>query len=78
MKYIGLGMTLGLCFGAALGGALTVLTGSTGALAQNVAVGVAFGVALGGPCGMLFNPSSAASTRKNVAFDRPPSRPLDL
>ena len=78
MKYVGLGMTLGLGFGAALGAALTVLTGSTGALAQNVAVGVAFGVLLGGPCGMLFNPSSAASARKKMAFERPPSRPLDL
>ena len=44
-KYVGLGSSLGLCFGAAWGAALHIL--GVGSLGTNVGVGIALGVSLG-------------------------------
>jgi hypothetical protein len=67
MKYALGGMSLGLCFGAASGAAL-----------HNLALGIALSVALGIPGGLVFSGSSAVSTRKKIASDKPSPYPLGL
>jgi hypothetical protein len=70
--HVGVGITLGLCFGAALGASL-----------QNLGVGIALGVSLGAIYGAAFGPASEAEAlkaeaRKKAAVDKPLPRPLGL
>jgi hypothetical protein len=67
-KYAGVGISLGLCFGVALGAAM-----------QSVALGMVFGVALGITFSTPFVATSgAALARKNAAADKPLPHPLGL
>ena len=76
-KYVGLGISLGLCFGAAWGAALHIL--GVGSLGTNVGVGIALGVSLGTVFGATLGIApDAASPRKKVASDKPLRRPLGL
>jgi hypothetical protein len=72
---VGVGISLGLCFGAALGTALHNLGWSSSA----IGVGIALGVSLGTMYGAAVLPASdAAPARKKAVFDKPPRYPLGL
>ena len=76
-KYVGLGIGLGICFGAVLGTALHNLGWSSSA----IGVGIALGVSLGTVASSRFvfgGRSAAASTRKKGVSDKPLPRPLGL
>jgi uncharacterized membrane protein YfcA len=73
-KYVGLGSSLGLCFGAAWGAALHVA--GVGSLETNLGVGIALGVSLGALFGATL--SIAPSPRKKVVSDKPLPYPLGL
>jgi hypothetical protein len=80
-KHVGVGISLGLCFGAALGAALHNL--GVGTAMPNVGVGIALGVSLGAVYGAAFGPASdaearKAEARKRVVADKPLPRPLGL
>ena len=66
IKAAGVGVVLGLCFGAGLGAAF-----------QNAGVGVAIGVALGVSFATVFGASEAAG-RPKVVVDKPLPDPLGL
>jgi hypothetical protein len=79
-KYVGMGtsISLGLCFGAALGAALHNL-GVGSALDVNVGVGIALGVSLGTVFGAALGIApDAASAPKKAAGDKPLPHPLGL
>jgi hypothetical protein len=75
-KYVGLGLggSLGLCFGAAWGAALHIL--GVGSLGTDVGVGIALGVSLGTVFGATLG--IAPSPRKKVASDKALRYPLGL
>ena len=78
-KYMGLGSSLGLCFGAAWGAALHTL--GVGSLGTNVGVGIALGVSLGTVASSRFvfgGRSDAALARKKVVSEKPLPHPLGL
>ena len=64
---IGLGIGLGVCFGAALGTAT-----------HNVGVGIAFGAGLGVAFATVFGASEAAPARAKEVLDTPMPEPLGL
>jgi len=66
-KSVGVGISLGLCFGGALGTAT-----------HNVGVGIALGAGLGVAFAMIFGASDAALARTKVVFDKPLPHPLGL
>ena len=71
-------ITLGLCFGAALGGALHIL-GIGDALGVNVVVASALGVSLGAVFGAALGMAPGApSAPKKTAADKPLPHPLGL
>jgi hypothetical protein len=74
-KHVGVGISLGLCFGAALGTALHNLGWSSSA----IGVGMAPGVSLGTVYGAAFGPAlDAELARKKAVSDSPLPRPLGL
>ena len=76
-KHVGLGISLGLCFGAALGTALHNLGWSSSA----IGVGIALGVSLGTVASSRFvfgAASPEALARKKAAADKLLPRPLGL
>ena len=76
-KHVGVGISLGLCFGAALGTALHNLGWSSSA----IGVGIALGVSLGTVASSRFvfgGRSDAALARKKVVADKPLPHPLGL
>ena len=73
-KYVGLCSSLGLCFGAAWGASLHIL--SVGSVGTDVGVGIALGVFLGTVFGTTFG--MAPSPRKRVVSDKPLPHPLGL
>jgi hypothetical protein len=80
-KYVGIGVgsSLGLCFGASWGAALHIL--GMGSLGADVGVGIALGVSLGTVASSRFvfgGRSDAASARKTVGSDKPLPHPLGL
>jgi hypothetical protein len=76
-KRVGVGITLGLCFGAALGTALDNLGWSSSA----IGVGIALGVSLGALASSRFvfgGRSDAALARKKAVSEKPMPHPLGL
>ena len=78
-KHVVAGISLGLCFGAALGMSLQTLGWSSSA----IGVGIALGVSLGAIYGAAFGPASDADARKTearkkAASDKPLPHPLGL
>ena len=76
-KHLGVGISLGLCFGAALGTALHNLGWSSSA----VGAGIALGVSLGTVASSRFvfgGRSGAAVARKKVVAEKPLTHPLGL
>ena len=74
-KYVGLGSSLGLCFGAAWGAALHIL--GVGSLGANLGLGIALGVSLGTVFGATLG-MARPSPRKKVASDNALRYPLGL
>src|SRR5688572_26310791 len=76
-KHVGVGISLGVCFGAALGTALHNLGWSSSA----VGVGIALGVSLGTVASSRFvfgGRSDAALARKSAVSEKPLPHPLGL
>ena len=76
-KRVSVGMSLGLCFGAALGTALHSLGWSSSA----IGVGITLGVSLGAVASSRFvfgGRSDAALARKKVVSEKPMLHPLGL
>ena len=75
-KYAGLGISLGLCFGAALGTALHNLGWSSSA----IGVGIALGVSLGAVASsrLVFGASAEPALTRERASEEPLPRPLGL
>jgi hypothetical protein len=76
-KHVGVGITLGLCFGAALGTALHNLGWSSSA----VGVGIALGVSLGTVASSKFvfgGRSDATLAGKQAVSEKPLPHPLGL
>jgi hypothetical protein len=75
---MGLSISLGLCFGAALGTALHNL-GVGSALEVNAGVGIALGVSLGTVFGAALGMAPAAApVHRKPAADQPLPHPLGL
>ena len=76
-KRAGLGFSLGLCFGAALGTALHNLGWSSSAIGVGIAVGVSLGTVASSEF-VFGGRSDAASARKEAVSDKPLPHPLGL
>jgi hypothetical protein len=77
IKHVGAGISLGLCFGAALGTALHNLGWSSSV----IGVGIALGVSLGAVASSRFvfaRGSDAALARTKVVSEKPLPHPLGL
>ena len=75
IKRVGVGVSLGLCFGAALGMALNNLGWSSSAIGVGIALGVSLGTVFGAALGIA---PAAASALKKPAADKPLPHPLGL
>ena len=78
-KYVRMGtsISLGLCFGAALGASLHNLGVGT-ALDVNLGVGIALGVSLGAIFGAALEVAPNAASARKAAADKPLLHPLGL
>ena len=74
-KHVGVGISLGLCCGAALGTALHNLGWSSSAIGVGIALGVSLGTVFGAALGIA---PDAASALKKSAADKPLPHPLGL
>ena len=78
-KHVGVGISLGLCFGAALGMALQTLGWSSSAIGVGIALGVSLGTIYGAAIGLSSDAAARkAEARKKVMSDKPLPGPLGL
>ena len=75
-KRVGVGISLGLCFGAALGTALHNLGWSSTAIGVGIALGVSLGTLASST--FVFGGSDTTLPRKRVVSDKPLPHPLGL
>jgi hypothetical protein len=76
-KRVGAGISLGLCFGAALGTALHNLGWSSSAIGVGIALGVSLGMIASSQY-VFGGRSDAALSRKKMVSEKPLPHPLGL
>ena len=77
-KHVGVGISLGLCFGAALGTALHILGWSSSAIGVGIALGVTLGTVASSKFVFGAARSDAALARKKAVSEKPLPHPLGL